>query len=176
MAPERGEATVRGIIGACHWAENWGLDLTAGQVVAELRSHLAGLRAICTSWDSGILDTGAFSLPGWEMRAGHAVSPVLDAALLESWPASPCGWDEWYFLRAVPPEPRIAAFCNYGGLSVGEAAELKGLPSGPDLQEQLVRYLPEVVIGDGQRVFVIAQEERIVSEFAEFCGRRRTKR
>jgi hypothetical protein len=123
-----------------------------------------------------MLDAGAAGLAGWEMQATYAVSPVLDVALLESWPESHSGWDEWYFFRNIPGGLALPAVCNYGGTSLADASMLKGLPEGPDLPAQLDCHMPEAVVGDGQRIFFIARERALVDKFVALCERRRTKR
>jgi hypothetical protein len=113
-------------------------------------------------------------LHGWWQQGVHAVSPLIDAAMAQAWPKSSCGFDEWYFFEELPAFEAVHALCNWGGVSVGEAGELRNVPSGFDLQEQLDRLQPRVVVGDGRRVFVITRDASLVAEFLSECRRRRT--
>ncbi len=174
-----GEGTAEvaaGTIAEFSWAEDWTADLVAADVIASLSDHLVGLRGVCTSWDSGMLDVVASRMPGWEMRSNHAVSPVLGAELLRAWPRSSCGWDEWYFCAMPTVDEKLHAFCNWGGVSLASATELRELSAGFDLAAQLARHKPEVVVGDGRRVFVIAKRPEVVAQFQHLCERRRTTR
>lgn len=174
MTPEPRTESARGTIAGFAWAEDRATDLVAADVVAALSDGLVGLRAFCTSWDSAMLDPIASGMPAWEVRSGLAVSPVLGADQLGAWPRSTGGWDEWYFFRTLPAEGTLHAFCNWGGLSLANSAELNELPSGFDLADQLTRCSPELVVGDGQRVFVIARDREVVSAFERLCEGRRT--
>jgi hypothetical protein len=176
MTPERTAASARGTIAGYSWAEDWTADLVAADIVAALPDRLVALRALCTSWDSGMLDPVASGMPAWNMHSGNAVSPVLSADHLKAWPQSSCGWDEWYFFRTLPTGEKLQAFCNWGGLSLAAAGAVTELPSGFDLAGQLRRCSPELVIGDGQRIFIIARDPQAVLEFEHLCGRRRTTR
>ena len=176
MTRERTADAARGTIDGYHWAEDWAAGLGVSDVVRELQARFVGLRAVCSSWDSAMLDATSSGLSGWEMRSGQAVSPVIGADLAKEWPASSCGWDEWYFFENVPVFDRIHAFCNWGGLSLANAAELEELDAGFSLGGQLERYRPQLVLGDGRRVFLLGRDKTTVSEFVDVCGRRRTTR
>ena len=169
MREGRAEAA-RGTIGPYHWAEHWSAQLAAADVISALWRRLDGLRAVCTSWDSAMLDIHRPALRDWQTRSRYAVSPVMTRAMAESWPRSSCGWDEWYFFRAVPELDVLHAFCNWAGISVAQAAELEQLNAGFSLAAQLERYRPHTVIGDGDRVFVIAETEDLVNEFVDLCS------
>jgi hypothetical protein len=88
-----------------------------------------------------------------------AVSPRIDLTLASNWPASECvscRWDEWYFFRDVDAPLQLSAFCNYGGMSLEDGPDL-AYPGGLDLQPQLDRCQPDLVIGHGKFVFAIAR-------------------
>jgi hypothetical protein len=111
-------------------------------------------------------------MTGWEVKGGHALSPPIDPALAQSWPESSCGFDEWYFFDAVPQYEALYPIGSWG-VTLGEASDLRDLPSGFDLQEQLDRYIPRAVLGDGRRLFVITRDETLIAEFEQECRRRR---
>ena len=166
--------TRAGSLGAWLWAEDGSVDVNAADVVAGLAQRLVGMRGVCTSWDSGFLDVGVHSLIGWEMRGRWAVSPVVDEGLASSWPSSGSDWDEWYFFREVPAFGRLRPFCNWG-LSVAEARDIEhAKPSGFSLLAQLNRYHPDLVVGEGQRVFALSEDSAAIAEFSRLCSRRRT--
>jgi hypothetical protein len=132
------------------------------------------LRAVCTSWDSGEFDPIAAGLSGWQVRAKHAVSPVVEGSLVEVWPRSSCGYDEWYFFDQVPEFVQLDPICNWG-MSLADARELREVPSGFDLLDQLDKYVPRAVLGEARRVFAISQDQGLLTDFEEECGRRRTR-
>ena len=93
----------------------------------------------------------------------HAVSPAVTEQLLNRWPHSACQagrFDEWYFFRTVPTVGNIVAFCNYS-ISLG-SPELAGHPAAAILRVQLEQWRPEVVIGEGDRLFVISRDAKLV--------------
>jgi hypothetical protein len=163
-----------GRLGRWSWAEDRDAGILCADVLRMLPSHFVGLRGVCASWDSGLLDPAASDMTGWGARGGHAVSPAIDSALAGSWPASPCGYDEWYFFSHIPPFEKLHALCNWQGVSPGEAVPLSAVPSAFDLQKQLDRFEPQVVVGDGHRVFVVTQNQDLLEGFVEVCRRRRT--
>ncbi len=164
-----------GSLGSYHWAEDWEADLGATEVVAALAGRLVGLRGVCVSWDAGLLDPARLEQPGWSLVAAYALSPELDEATLQAWPTSGGDWDEWY-LFSEPPllRGRLHAFCNYPALSVGQAAELREWPTGFDLQAQLERNRPRLVVGEGTRLFALTPELSVVEEFQGLCARHRS--
>jgi hypothetical protein len=162
-----------GEIAGYYWAEDWRAALTLSQMVSELRAHIIGLQAICSTWDTGLEPTDA-ELPGWSRLDGQPVSPVVDATLANAWPQSACGWDEWYWFRHLPASAGLKSFCDWTDTSLAEANELTQFASPLDLAAQLTRCAPEVVIGDGSRLFILSRAEDVVRAFVEACRRRRT--
>ena len=160
--------TGSGTLGRFSWIELSGDQWDVPMVVRRLTPHVVGLVAINTSWDSGLLiPKPSEDWPGWRQVGGLAVSRRIDLALASNWPASECvsgRWDEWYFFRDVDAALQLAAFCNYGGVSLEDAPEL-AYPGGLDLQAQLNRYQPELVIGHGKFVFAIAREPSLFECF-----------
>jgi hypothetical protein len=75
-------------------------------------------------------------------------------------------FDEWYFFRDVPAEFHLEAFCNWG---VGAVSDWPSLvecqPNNIDLLAQLQHHKPELVIGEGNFVFVIAKDPRAIQDF-----------
>ncbi len=171
-----GEADVdSGNIGAWRWIQVKGSDVSCGVVVRELAADLLGLRGLCSSWDSGLLDPVSAGLAGWTVLSGHAVSPVIDEHLAASWPESSCGgFDEWYFCSEVPAVDKVGALCNWGA-SLREAESLQNVPSGFDVQAQLEKLQPKAVISDGWRAFLISQDQAMLARFAALCRGRRTR-
>jgi hypothetical protein len=150
--------------------EDWSTDLAACDVIAELHPRVLGLRAVCTSWDSCMVDAG--DLSGWQWVSGQAVSPRIDGAMARAWPESSCGFDEWYFFEVLPPFEKLHAFCNWTGLSLAEAAGLEELQAGFSLADQLTRFRPALVVGDGDRTFLLARDAAVLPEFTQICERR----
>ena len=165
--------TATGRLGDWLWVEGWAVDLYCPDIVRIFSSRFVDRRAVCTSWDSGWLDPEAARLQEWSVTDGHAVSPPITASLAEAWPESSCGFDEWYFFGSVPEFTGLQAVCNWEGMSLAVAPNLRGV--GFDLVKQLDLYQPWAVVGDGQRVFVITRDASFVADVAEECRRRRTR-
>jgi hypothetical protein len=155
-----------GRVGECYWAEVDREQADIRDVVRALRSRLRGMRAVSVSWDSGkIQEIGAVPA-GWAVQGEHAVSPPLEDAILEAWPQSECNsgrYDEWYFFRAVPDQLRLQALCNWATVHLQAVAEI-AYPGGFDLAAQLALAEPEIVIGDGAGLYVIARDESAALE------------
>ena len=154
-----------GVLGAYRWWEISGDDISVGNMLRAIAAHLVGLVGVNVSWDSRLLEvTPALAAGGWRTVDGFAVSPVIDRIAAEHWPTSDCQdgrFDEWYFFREVPATLDLRAFCNWCGMSLENARDL-AFPAGVDLDDQLRRYAPELVIGEGTRgVFVITQSEAL---------------
>ena len=155
----------KGRVGRHHWAETPSDEGGIRAVVHSLRDRLCGLRAVSVSWDSGKLHELGNLPGGWTVEGQHAVSPALDEASLESWPQSHCNsgrYDEWYFFRTLPADLALQPLCNWYGIGVERAGEI-AFPGGFDLAAQLERTVPEVVIGEGTTLFVIALDESACS-------------
>jgi hypothetical protein len=160
----------RGSIGTYAWAECVPVDLTLPDVLRRLKRHFLGLRAVNVSWDSGlVIPSDAELSQGWSLEAGRAISPVLDDAIIEKWPWNDCGFEEWYFFSRLPSNLSLAAYCNWLHNSVGEWAQLIHVPNGLDLCRQLEEAQPDVVLGEGQRLFAISRNEAIIQDFAAIC-------
>lgn len=168
--------TRTGQIAGWRWAEYWSDEVTAAEIIFDLRRHFTGMRAVCSAWDSGMLRLKGPEWSGWTTVDGYAVSPLIDDRLTDSWPQSSCGHDEWYFFDAVPTLTKIHAFSKWLGMSISTSVQLTGVPSGFDLREQLERINPMFVVGEGDRVFILAKDKQPVSDFLEACQRRRTTR
>jgi hypothetical protein len=156
-----------GTIGNYQWAESERADHYARlpDIVRALTDHVRGLRAVNVSWDSGRLLPGDVEIdPSWEFVDGYAVSRPIDDELIASWPYSDEGYDEWYFFRALPPAFVLAPWCNWPSALLSEH-ESMAFPSGVDLAGQLQAFAPELVIGEGTRLYVLARHERPVQVF-----------
>ena len=159
-----------GIVGKYHWAQFVGEDVTLSlnAVVRGLAEYLAGLRGVNVSWDSGLLKPSADQIAsGWQLHCGHAVTPVIDGKLTDSWPENTCAsgaYDEWYFFRDVPPQIRLDAYCNWYNHSIGEWQSLVHCqPKNIDLLGQLEAHEPDLVIGQSHSLlFVIAEDPAII--------------
>ena len=62
----------------------------------------------------------------------------------------------------------VNAFCNYVGRSLEEAAEVP-FPGGISLPEQLERWQPDIVVGQGYSVFVIATQLEVINAVARLA-------
>ena len=153
------------VIDRYFWAEFWHEEphLDLRDVITELSPFVTGLTAVNVSWDSGKLTLSEEQLSvGWQSIQGYAVTPPLDQALTDNWPSSECGFDEWYFFKALPPKLDLQAFCNWLHVSVGD---FESIAFAFDLREQLQRYEPELVIGEGYGIFMLAKDARAVEQF-----------
>ena len=158
-----------GRVGRYHWAELPGEQATIRDVVRTLRTNLAGLKAVNVSWDSGKLHELGRIPAGWEICGGHVVSPALEEAGLAAWPQSHCNsgrYDEWYFFRHLPEQLSLQPFCNWYGMSLERVGEL-AFPGGLDMVAQLESACPEIVIGDGTNLFVIAADQSTCLKLGE---------
>jgi hypothetical protein len=148
-----------GVLGDFQWVELPTDSSDIPGIMRRLSAHVIGLTAVNVSWDSGrMVPTREQEQSGWRRMDKLAVSPVIDEALASNWPTSACQsgqYDEWYLFRELPISMKLDPFCNFGGMSLANAADL-AFPGGFDLQAQLDRYRPEVVVGDGSSVFVIS--------------------
>ena len=130
-----------GKIGEFSWAQHWDRksDLLITDIVRALRTHLLGRRAVNVSWDSGRLSpplSGIFER--WQSHDDFVISPPVDDTLISDWPRSSCGWDEWYFFRSIPKSISLEAYCNWGGMAIGDWRQLEftGLSNNSRLTSQ----------------------------------------
>lgn len=154
-----------GVLGDFYWVEIPTHDSDIPAVVRCLAAEVVGLTAVNVSWDSGhMVPTSHEEQIGWRRLGDLVVSPVIDDMLACNWPASGCNgsrFDEWYFFRDIQTPQNLEPFCNYSGMSVEDAADL-AFPGGFDLQAQLDRYHPEIVIGEGKALFVLSPRLTII--------------
>jgi len=156
-----------GNLGAFQWIEGVSKDDTGLiDAIRTLRRHLIGLRAVNVSWDSGLVIPSDEELrQGWTIEQGRAVSPVIDDRVIDAWPWCDGGWEEWYFFSTLPRDLNLSAYCNWGGLSIGDWASLVDTSDGFDLQTQLETAQPTVVLGEGQRLFAISPNVELIDDF-----------
>jgi hypothetical protein len=157
----------QGRIGQYAWAEfsNERPTLLVSAVARQLSRHLVGLHGVNVSWDSALLVKADPGFPsGWSFVGEHAVSPPITTSMADHWPYSSCGFDEWYFFREIPANCRLSAFCNWLGASLAESAEMN-FAGGIDLYEQLHATRPELVIGQGYRIYVITANPEVLTDF-----------
>jgi hypothetical protein len=150
-----------GRVGQYYWAEVPGEQADIRDVVRTLGPRLRGLRAVNVSWDSGKMHEIDVVPPDWVVQGEHAVSPLLEDAMLNAWPQSECNsgrYDEWYFFRSLPVHLGLRALCNWMSVHLEEVAEI-AYPGGFDLAAQLELAQPEIVIGDGAGLYLIAKDE-----------------
>src|SRR5215468_5859952 len=104
---------------------------------------------------------------GWRVQNGYAITPAINSSLNESWPMNSCGaFDEWYFFRNVPAEIHLEAFCNWGVRAVSDWPDLVACqPNNFNLLAQLRKHEPELVIGEGRFIFVIAKDPKVIQVF-----------
>jgi hypothetical protein len=166
-----GSSMKSGSIGRYHWGEfsNEEPGLTVPDVVRGIAGHLIGLRGVNASWDSGLLrPTDPALPPGWTYEGEHAVSPSITPGLATAWPGSDEGFDEWYFFGEVPALFNLNAFCNFMGLSLANASGVT-FPGGITVREQLERWAPAVVVGQGHNIFVLGTDEKVVRTFSSLA-------
>jgi hypothetical protein len=164
-----------GTIGEYFWGQFSGEtpQLSVADVVRGLSDCLIGLRAVNVSWDSGRMQPSNVLIEsGWKVQGSYAVSPTIDASLVKCWPMNDCcGFDEWYFFKDVPIDIEVKGFCNWGVGQVGDWPNLVCCqPDNINLQEQLVKYQPELVIGEGYFIFVIAKDPKVIQLFRTFAS------
>lgn len=152
-----------GVLGGYRWWETTDEKTSLVALIRALAAQLVGLVGVNVSWDSGLLElTPALAAAGWTTVGRFAVSQVIDVSTAENWPISDCQggrFDEWYFFRQVPATLELQAYCNYA-VSLQDAPAL-AFPGGVDLEEQLQKYEPELVVGDGEHVFAITRSEAL---------------
>lgn len=156
-----------GRIGEYWWAESARARHAARMpnLVRMLAQHLRGLRAVNVSWDSGVLLPGDADVDGsWEWRDGHAVSRPIDEDLIAGWPYSQAGYDEWYFFRVLPRTLALQPWCNWTTAVLSEHRQM-AFPGGVDLLGQLQSSAPEMVLGEGTHLYVLATQEGPVEAF-----------
>jgi len=159
-----------GSIGEYCWGQFFGEEpeLSIAEVVRALRNYVIGLRAVNVSWDSGKMEPSDEQIAsGWRVQNGYAITPAIDSSLIESWPMNSCSaFDEWYFFRNVPAEIHLKAFCNWGVRSVSDWPDLVACqPNNFNLLTQLRQHEPELVIGEGRFIFVIAKDPKVIQVF-----------
>ncbi len=157
-------------IGAYFWGEFWKEEpeLFVEDVVIALREYLLGLYALNTAYDSGRVGARVPLPSGWKSLDSFALSPPIDEAAALAWPHSEGGFDEWYFFDRVPSRPvePVVAFCNYAySFSLDQWEIIRQTDGGFDLQSQLERVEPKIVIGAGNRVFALSRSLDVISRF-----------
>lgn len=136
--------------------------------ISRFRRHLIGLRAVNVSWDSGLLiPSDDERRQGWTIEQGRAVSPVIDNRVIDRWPSCGEAWEEWYFFAKLPSSLNLSAYCNWGGLSIGDWAEIVNMSGGFDLRKQLETARPALVLGEGHRLFAISENSLLIDDFRQ---------
>ena len=107
---------------------------------------------------------------GWLLEQGRAISPVIDEVVIETWPWCDCGFEEWYFFSRLPEDLGLSAYCNWTGTSIADWASLVEVPTGLNLRQQLETAQPDVVLGEGQRLFAISRNRALIHDFLTVCG------
>jgi hypothetical protein len=106
------------------------------------------------------------------MKAGRAISPPVDDGVVESWPWSDEGYEEWYFFADVPDELELAPFCNWQSMTLANWDALVGVPDAVNLGRQLESTRPRVVLGMGQKLYVISENASLIDGFLQLCDER----
>jgi hypothetical protein len=159
-----------GQIGAYYWGEFFREqpELVVESVVNGLRDYLVGLYALNTAYDSGRLGARVPLPSGWAAVDHLALSPPIDNTAASAWPHSDGGFDEWYFFDRPPTSPLepIVAFCNWSySFSLSQWEVVRQTENGFDLQHQLERVQPNIVVGVGGRVFTLSRSRDVVDRF-----------
>lgn len=138
-----------GIIGNYHWVEDD--DLCLEDILKEISNTIDNTYAVNTSFDSGILGSKKYKISeidtknGWKSIGNRAVSPIITEESISTFLYTD-GYDEWYFFSGVPKKFDAVAFCNYYGVSIGQAEQLN-FEGGCDMVIALERYSPIAVAG-----------------------------
>jgi hypothetical protein len=158
-----------GDIGAYKWTETVPPRETAlFDTLRALRRHLVGLRAVNVSWDSGLfVPSDDERSHGWTIEQDHAVSPVIDDDLIDTWPWCDGGFEEWYFFSRLPHDLNLSAYCNWTGVSLADWAGLVNVPTGLDLRQQLEKAKPSAVVGMGESLFAISPDAALVADLGQ---------
>jgi hypothetical protein len=141
------------------------------QMIRRLRQHLRGLKAVNVSWDSGLLvPSDEEERQGWMSEQDRAVSPIIDDAVIDTWPWSDGGFEEWYFFSELPANLNLVAYCNWTGLSLADWESLVDIPTGLNLRLQLETVRPEAVLGMGDRLFAISHKSSLIEDCRRTLG------
>ena len=161
----------RGQIGSYSWGQYWHEEpeLSVPDVVRGLSGFLVGLFGVNVSFDSGRLGQRVPLPSGWIRVQDYAVSPRITENLINDWMRSECGFDEWHFFRDVPADLDVQAFCNWYTFHLDQWEILRRTENGFDLYDQLERFQPEAVIGEGHSIFVISRDTTIVNTFLDLA-------
>ena len=160
-----------GQIGAFYWGECVPDTFALPDAVRGLKHHLKGLRAVNVSFDSGLLVLSHADVSnGWLVEQGRAISPVIDDGVIETWPWCDGGFEEWYFFSRLPEDLELSAYCNWMGRSLADWASLVEVPTGLNLRRQLETAQPDIVLGEGERLFAISRNRALIHDFLTVCG------
>jgi hypothetical protein len=107
---------------------------------------------------------------GWALMQGRAISPIIDDLVIEGWPWSDGGFEEWYFFSQLPEDLDLSAYCNWVGVSIADWAAMVDLRTGLDLKKQLEAARPYAVLGVGEWLFAISEHRVLMDEFAKLCA------
>ncbi|MBI5817404.1 MAG: hypothetical protein HZA88_00290 [Verrucomicrobia bacterium] len=133
--------------------------------------HILGLKAVNTSWDSGVLTSDRADFPlGWTTHNNVAVSPQITQDLIARWPLShdEC-CDEWWFFKEIPSEFDFThGICNHIANRIGDWADLE-FEGGVQLARNISRFRPTIIMGYGRFTYCVS-ESRIADLEVEPAG------
>lgn len=135
-------------------------DIDFKEILISLDKDLKGLRAINTSFDSGLYKPNENDFhAGWELINHHAVSPLLTAFVLSTFPQSHEAYcDEWWFFSQVPINfSQVPAFCNYISNRIQDWQKLE-FEKGAMLNFNLKKYNPKFVLGNNEWTYLVSQK------------------
>lgn len=132
-------------------------EMALRDLITLVKSHIIGMMAVNTSWDSGILKPSETQLQhGWTRQGHAAVTPPIDDSLISSWPVSHDDYcDEWWFFHSIPPAFDFShGFCNMVSQRIGQWEEVEFCTH---LAESIQRFGPELVLGNGKWTYCVSK-------------------
>lgn len=123
-----------------------------------LKPRILGLKAINTSWDSGLLTSHNDFPEGWAVHDKAAVTPVITDTLIELWPLSHEEYcDEWWFFEQIPANFDFThGFCNWIDNRIANWAELE-FDGGAQLAKSIRRFRPEMIVGNNKFTYCVSK-------------------
>ena len=133
-------------------------EMPLRETLSVLRSHLVGLKAVNTSFDSGLFVPSVSEMQnGWSQHGRAGVSPAITQDMLLLWPLSHDEYcDEWWFFGIVPPDFDFThGFCNMVSQRIGQWEEVDFCTH---LAKAIKEFQPELIIGNNTWTYVVAKQ------------------
>ena len=136
-------------------------DLTLSEAISLIQTNILGLRAINTSFDSGIFTPNEAEIEqGWTLQGKAGVTPIITESLLAQWPISHDNYcDEWWFFKSIPKEfDHTKGFCNMVTQRIADWEEVE-FEGCAQIAKNIQRYKPEIVIGNNDWTYIVSREQ-----------------